>query len=68
MVSVFTGSQIVAGFLSGVVVLDEFAGVTNQTFYTHCVAVSMVMAGITTLVLGEQGAVAASTTSLTKDA
>merc|ERR1711871_578125 len=46
MVSVFTGSQIVAGFVSGVVVLDEFAAVSTQLFLIHCSAVAMVVAGI----------------------
>ena len=53
MVSLFTGSQIVAGFVSGVVVLDEFANSSSQTYWIHCMAVAMVIVGIATLVHGE---------------
>ena len=48
MVSVFTGAQVVAGFVSGVVVLGEPAPLT------HVCALGLVVVGICMLVLGER--------------
>ena len=47
-------SQIVAGFVSGAIVLAEFEHTTMPHFLAHCAAVVTVVIGVIGLVYGEQ--------------
>jgi hypothetical protein len=46
--------QIVAGFVSGAIVLAEFEHTTMPHFLAHCAAVAMVVIGVIGLVYGEE--------------